>query len=517
MRGSLSSDTELDFLRRRLYRAEEELRFKSEALDHSLNGFDVLDTEGRFLYANQAFLDMWGYQNLEQLQATPIRQLYCDPETLEHLLKTLEQADQCVLRFEARRRDGSVFDAMMYARVSQNEQQRRVLTRSTIDVSQHTLAQRRHHEAERLEALGRLAGGVAHDFNNLLTVINGNSDLFLTDYAHRSEGADFIVEIAQAGRQAAALTAQLLAFSKQSPADSVCCDVNGTVIKMKSMFERVIGENIEIQLELEEQPCTILIGASQLEQVLMNLVINARDAMPCGGRLQIRTSQIELQGAEGAELPAGQYVRLEVSDTGHGLDPKLQTRIFEPFFTTKQAFGTGLGLATVYGIVQQAGGAIEVCSPSGKGTTFSIHFPRHHCQPTKRESPRPAFLPGNGQETILLVEDDKAVRQIAKRILTKLKYNVLEAADGQSALEVARQHKSVIDLLLTDVVMPGLGGVPLSQELRQSRPSLKVLFVSGYNTELLSKSGLEPGDFRLLSKPYNLRELSTSVRQALEE
>jgi PAS domain S-box-containing protein len=377
-------------------------------------------------------------------------------------------------------------------------------------------AEEQARQAQRLEAVGRLAGGVAHDFNNLLTIILGNVDLILEHDAPKEMYHTLLEDVRGAGKRAAALTRQLLAFSRREPAAPRRIDLNVLVADMESMLRRTIAEHIAFTTELRPVVGPVVADPAQIEQVVLNLVVNARDAMPKGGRLTIRTTEEQVSDAAlpaGAEGPAGRYVVLSVSDTGHGMDATTQARIFEPFFTTKEVGkGTGLGLATVYGIVKQAKGWVAVESSPGAGATFRVFLPRAagaadpapfavHAEP-----PSPTMT-----RTILLVEDDSALRDVTKRSLESAGYTVLACPDGRAALEASRRFTGTIDLLVTDLVMPMMTGRQLAVALMQERRKLRVLLMSGYSESILANlSGPLPNE-EILDKPFVPNDLTRKV------
>ena len=372
-------------------------------------------------------------------------------------------------------------------------------------------------QSQRLEAVGRLAGGVAHDFNNILTAIGGYTDLLLADMAPTDARRQDVEEILRAAQRAAALTQQLLAFSRRQVMQPKVLDLNALVADIEKMLRRLIGEDILFATVLHPRTGNVRADPGQLEQVIVNLAVNARDAMPEGGRLTIETRSVELDESYRTEHPTvspGPYVMLAVSDTGIGMDEETRTRIFEPFFTTKvRGKGTGLGLATVYGIVQQSGGHIWVYSEPGRGTTMRVYLPRVDAPADKLE--RPGDAPPQdlrGTETILLVEDEASVRAVTGQLLARNGYTVVEAADGPSALALDIPK---LDLLLTDVVMPGMSGRELANQLTARRPGLRVLYMSGYTDDAVVRHGmLEPG-LSYLEKPFRPDALLRKVRETL--
>ena len=372
-------------------------------------------------------------------------------------------------------------------------------------------------QAQKMEAVGRLAGGIAHDFNNLLTTILGTSDLLLEELPKEKQWREDVEEIRKAGDRAASLTRQLLAFSRKQVIEAATLDLNETVSSVTSMLRRMIGEDVELVTRLDPGLSMIRADPGQIEQVLMNLAVNSRDAMPRGGSLIIETTNVRLEGgAEGITgIPAGQYVMLAVSDNGIGMDADTRSHIFEPFFTTKeQGKGTGLGLATVYGIVRQSGGYVLVYSEPGAGATFKIYLP----VVTDAPDAKPALLasPQGGTETILVAEDEPAVRNLVRRVLESNGYSVLLASGGEEALAMSRRFEGTVHLLLTDVVMPGMSGPQLAERVSAERKDSRVLFMSGYtDTAIIHHGVLEPGIF-YLQKPFSPVGLAEKVREVLD-
>lgn len=374
-------------------------------------------------------------------------------------------------------------------------------------------------QSQKLEAVGKLAGGVAHDFNNLLTAINGYSDLTLKKLSPDDPVRENVREIRRAGERAAALTGQLLAFSRKQVLKPTIHNLNSVISEMEKMLRRVISENIEFHVILEPHLGNINGDPGQMEQVILNLVINARDAMPGGGRLTIETRNVELDKdyvSQHIEIVPGPFVKMTITDSGEGMDEKTRQRMFDPFFTTKEVGkGTGLGLSTVYGIIKQSGGDIMVYSEKGHGTTFKIYLPRVN----ETETPvRPQLDTGNyfGTETILLVEDEDVVRNLTKKILMDFGYTVLEAPLGNVAVSICQGHPGKIHLLLTDMVMPGMSGVELKDRALESQPDLKLLFMSGYTDDSLSIEGLLDSGSAFIEKPFTPDALARKVREVLE-
>jgi CheY-like chemotaxis protein len=371
-----------------------------------------------------------------------------------------------------------------------------------------------------MQAIGQLAGGVAHDFNNLLTVVKGHIELILNTMQLSDPLFPRLDQVQKAANRASSLTRQLLAFSRQQVLQPQILDLNGIVSGMIQMLSRIIGENIELVFRPGGILGRVKADAGQLEQTLLNLVVNARDAMPNGGQLTIETENVELDESYSqlhSIAKPGAYVMLAVSDTGCGMDASTQARIFEPFFTTKEpGKGTGLGLATVYGVVKQSDGYIWVYSEPGQGTTFKIYLPlaADVVETPKAQAATPA--PVRGSETILLVEDEESVRNLVADFLKTTGHTVLEACDGEEAIRLASAQTHKIDLLISDVVMPKLNGRELWNSLRKRLPTLKVLFISGYTDDSVVRHGVIDGDVAFLQKPFTMRSLAAKIREVLD-
>jgi PAS domain S-box-containing protein len=387
------------------------------------------------------------------------------------------------------------------------------------DVSQQRELEAQLRQAQKMEAVGRLAGGIAHDFNNLLTVIGASSDFLLqADSLTTYEIRDDVQEIRRATDRAAALTRQLLAFSRRQLVQPEVLELNTVVADMETMLRRLIGEDIRLETSFTAGDTTIRVDRGQVEQVIVNLVVNARDAMPDGGRLTIVTGTGGTNHPVNVPNDGAEYVALSVIDTGVGMDRDLQARIFEPFFTTKEmGQGTGLGLPTVYGIVKQAGGEIELQSAPGEGTEFRLFFPHAEPAPVTETQVIPITTEARGHETVLIVEDEEALRRLARRILESRGYTVLDAANGREAIDVMAKHASEVDLLLSDVVMPVMGGRELAERLLPVYPLLRVLFMSGYTEDMMLRHRIAELGIRVLEKPFTPDILANAVRSALDQ
>ncbi|MHC5539452.1 hybrid sensor histidine kinase/response regulator, partial [Singulisphaera rosea] len=388
------------------------------------------------------------------------------------------------------------------------------------DITERKSLEDQFRRAQKMEAFGQLAGGVAHDFNNLLTIINGYSELLLQRLPQDDPSRKLISEIYKAGERSAGLTRQLLMFSRQEVLATQVLDLNEVLADTDKMLRRLIGEDVRLTTTLESEPWAVRADLGQLEQVLLNLAVNARDAMPEGGRLTIETQNIELDAAyvrthEGAR--AGEHILLSVTDTGSGIPPDALANIFEPFFTTKEpGKGTGLGLATVYGIVKQSGGHIVVYSEVGIGTTFKVYLPRVEkaSEVSKAPSRKPPL--SHGTETILLAEDEAGVRTLTSYVLAQCGYKVLEANNGDEAVRVAAGYDGPINLLITDVVMPGAGGRAVAERMTEQYPGMRVLYMSGYTDDAVIRHGVLRVGVNFIQKPFTPFALASKVRAVLD-
>lgn len=507
-------------------RQAEESRLRSRALDAAADGIVLINREGRIEWANRGFTALTGYSPAEA-QGRSMRQL------LEHGTENAADYDQMCEALRAgrswhgqvasRRKDGMSYyiEQTVTPFLDEAGNTRRFIA-ITRDVTARLELEAQFRQAQKMEGIGRLAGGVAHDLNNLLTVINGTIELTLPEVATSEKIRSDLLEIRRATDRAAKLTRQMLAFSRQQVLRIEVLDLNEVVAAIMSMITRVIGEDVQVERQLAGDLRHIRADESQLEQVILNLAVNARDAMPGGGTITVQTANVELDQAFAAAhvtVTPGPHVLLRVSDTGVGMDAATMARVFEPFFTTKEpGKGTGLGLATVYGIVKQSGGTVWVESSVGRGATFSIYFPVVHAPIRERASgPSRLSTATRGSETVLVVEDEDAIRHVATRVLTMQGYRVLDAPSGPDALRVAEQFDGTINLLVTDMVMPGMSGPQLAHDLRAARPELRVLFTSGYSADAVAREfGLTDDEWRFISKPYGLTELARAVREAID-
>jgi PAS domain S-box-containing protein len=499
-----------------------EMNFRS-LVTNAPYGICRCDAAGQVLDANPALLTMLGYSSLKELASTHLGELYADTQHWFELADYLRSASPFNgLIAEWKKKNGTPTVVRVSGRTVSDSRNGRTFELFAEDVTERRALEQQLQQSQKMEAVGRLAGGIAHDFNNLLMVISGYSEFLLDrlgpDPALRSPAQ----EIASAAGRATSLTRQLLAFSRKQMLAPKILDLNGVVTENLKMLTRMIGEDIDLVMVPAAGLGPVRADAGQIEQVIMNLAVNARDAMPSGGKLTIETSNISLDEEYArfhAPLRPGNYVMLAISDTGAGMNSETQSHIFEPFFTTKGTKGTGLGLSTVYGIVKQSGGYIWVYSESGKGTTFKIYLPRVADAVESRAVvavPAESIAAEPGTETVLLVEDEANLRYLARQYLEKQGYRVLEAADGAVATQIAVAHEGIIHLLLTDVIMPGMNGRELAQRISEIRPNVKVLYMSGYTENVIGRNGTLDAGVRLLQKPFTLRDLKSKVREVLD-
>ncbi len=506
-------------------RAEAELR-ASETTYRSLvedSPFGIFRStpDGRLLAVNPALVSILGYDSeAELLQKNMAADVYVDPAQRARLLDEVLKLDSLTGDSLWRRKDAKTITVRHTARVVRDAEGRVEYFNVLVeDITERKLLEAQLRQAQKMEAVGRLAGGIAHDFNNLLTAILGSADLLLETLSSDAAEREDLDEIRKAAKRAADLTRQLLAFSRQQVLAPQVLDVNTLLTNLEKLLRRLIGEHIELRTSLAPKVGAVRADPGQLEQVIVNLAVNSRDAMPQGGQLTIETANAELDEAyAAAHFPAkpGSYVLLAVTDTGTGMDAATKSHIFEPFFTTKEkGKGTGLGLATVYGIVKQSDGYIWVYSEPGHGTSFKIYLPR------VADAPGPvrrAFEPSasaRGSEMVLAVEDDEMVRALIRRMLETRGYTVLLASHGDEALRLLERHPGRVDLLMTDVVMPGMSGRDLADRVAELRPGIKVLYLSGYTDDAIVRHGvLEPG-IAFLQKPFTADALARKVREVL--
>jgi PAS domain S-box-containing protein len=495
----------------------------SKAIQQAGESVIITDAQGAIVYVNPAFERITGYQRAEVLGRNPslLKSGEHRGDFYQELWATITAGQVWQGRFVNRRKDGSLYTADTTIAPVCDESNGIVNYISLQrDVTRELQLKEQYHQVQKMKALGQLTAGIAHDFNNLLNIINGYAELVQLRLSPDNTVQQPLENIRTAGRRAAELVNQLLAFSSKQATQPQDLDLNSVVAEMSQMLERIVGEHIEMETKLAPDLRLVEADPTQIEQVIVNLVVNARDAMPQGGHLIIETANVVLDGeyvADHLGMWPGNYVQMTVSDTGMGMSEVVKSRIFEPFFTTKEfGEGTGLGLSTVHGIVEQSEGHIWVYSEEGCGTTFKIYLPSaaeviSDCESSKAK----AVLP-SGRETILLVEDDLGVRELARSILQAQGYTVLPAQDGGEALQLSASHPEDIQLLLTDLMMPRMKGMDLAGELARTQPGMRVVFMSGYSDEVAVQNGvLKPGA-TLLQKPFGSTALACKVRDALD-
>ena len=482
----------------------------------------VSSPDGQVLGCNAAYARLFGYSCIEEAMEHNLGSLYAQPDGRETFLQPLRtQRRLDGFTEELRRKDGqSLYVRLSAIGVFDASGELTEIRGYIIDETDRRKVEGQLRQAQKMEAVGRLAGGVAHDFNNMLNVILGFAELARQRIPTSDPLHEEIVEIQRAGERVAGMTRQLLAFSRQQVLQPRVLNLNARITETVKMLSRLIGEDILLATMLEKDLGSVMADAGQIDQVILNLAVNARDAMPHGGRMVIETRNVEL-GEEYAKshspvLP-GKYVMLAVSDSGIGMDRDTQEHVFEPFFTTKEKNkGTGLGLATVYGIVQQSGGHIWVYSEPGQGATFKVYLPRVAGAPEVAVVTEKPLTAESGSETVLLVEDEDLVRRLSRHVLESKGYTVLDACDGATALQVAKEFGQPIHLLLTDVVMPGMNGRELAGKLASSHPETRVLYTSGYADGAIVHNGVLEAGVAFLPKPHSVDALAAKVREVLD-
>jgi two-component system, cell cycle sensor histidine kinase and response regulator CckA len=521
--GAVGRALTVKALRQERARAEKALQSSQEKFQKAFNASPdpmTISTwsEGTYIDCNESFLRVTGYQRDEVIGRLGGEARLWGEEERRALLKRLDEEgriDDLEHRFKTKSREVRV--GLLSAEIIEIEGQRSILA-VTKDITERLKVQEQLRLSQRMEAIGRLAGGVAHDFNNLLTVITGCSYQLLQEMDPNDPRRQEVEEIKKASDRASLLTKQLLAFGRRQVLAPKILDLNGVVSNAEKMLRRVIGEDVDLTTVLGAELGRVQVDPGQIEQVVLNLALNARDAMPQGGRLTLETANVCLdeEYARGhVPVRPGAYVLLAVGDTGCGIDDETQAHIFEPFFTTKeQGKGTGLGLATVYGIIKQSGGYIWVSSELGRGTTFKIYLPRVNRESEEKQA-QGSFSP-RGSETILLVEDAEPVRRLVQRALKMSGYRILEARHGDEALEICAQTREPVHLMVTDVVMPRMGGAELAERLRSRYPQLKVLYMSGYTDEAVVRHGVREHSVAFLQKPFTPDAVARKVREVLD-
>ena len=511
--------------------AEKELQKVSLIVQQSFEGIAVADLEGNLLFVNSAWIRMHGFETEEELIGKSL-----------NMFHNREQLENDVIPFNQKvmengfhsdevghiRKDGTSFPTLMNTTLIKDEHGKpsaiagiaKDITESKRFEEEKIRLEEQYHQAQKVESIGRLAGGVAHDLNNLLTPILGYSEMLIDDLGPDDKRRESVGEILKAGFRARDLVRQLLAFSRKQTLEYRPVDLNIALSGFEKLLRRTIREDIEIEIIPSPDIHTVMADIGQIEQVIMNLAVNAQDAMPKGGRLTIETATAdldELYAASHHGVKPGAYIMLAISDTGCGMDDETREHIFEPFFSTKGELGTGMGLATVYGIVKQQGGNIWVYSEPGKGSTFKIYLPVSGEEHVEEEPGESTSADLGGSETILLVEDEEQVRDLAHAILKQQGYTVLVAEDGPEALTVLAAHNDPVDLLLTDVVMPGMNGRFLFAKVSEQQPGIKVLYMSGYTDDTIAHHGVLHKGAAFIQKPFNVQALAAKVREVLDQ
>ncbi len=496
------------------------VRYRS-ILENAIFGIYVSSVDGRFLEVNPALVEMLGYESREELEAVNLRDLYTHPmerQTLVDEHRGARLIDH--VEVEWRKRDGTLIVVRLNGNTVYDAETGEPAFEVIVeDITEQRALEAQYRQTQRMEAIGRLAGGVAHDFNNLLTVMIGQTRLLMADLPADSYLRESANEVVEAGERASGLTRQLLAFSRKEVARPGLLDLNRVVGDLEKMLVRLIGEDVVLETSLGPELQAVHADSGQMEQVLMNLVVNARDAMPEGGRIRVETANVALDGEAAKShhgLDPGEYVCLRVTDSGVGMSPEIRVQVFEPFFTTKPTgVGTGLGLSTVYGIVTQSGGGIAVRSEVGLGSTFEVLLPARAGRARAASTDAAGGVRTGQGQTVLVVEDEAPVRSVVTRILNRVGYRVLAAESGEDALALAREHPGPIDLTITDMVMPGMRGTELARRMADARPDSQILFISGYtDTEQLRLwTDEDPSVF--LPKPFTPESLLDRVHERL--
>jgi PAS domain S-box-containing protein len=500
-----------------------EINFRS-LVTHAPYGVCRCDSAGILLDVNPALVAMLGYASGADLVGRNLANLYSDSQqwfSLADYLRLLEKFQG--LPADWLRNDRTIVSVRLSGRAFRDERNTIFFELFAEDITERRALEQQLRQAQKMEAVGRLAGGIAHDFNNLLMVISGYSEFLLERIGSDPEVKAHAQEIANAAGRATSLTRQLLAFSRKQMLAPKIVDLNSVVTENVKMLTRLIGEDIDLVMVPGTDIGAVKADPGQIEQVIMNLAVNARDAMPHGGKLIIETANVTLDANYArfhAPVKPGDYVMLAISDTGVGMDADTQAHIFEPFYTTKGLKGTGLGLSTVYGIVKQSEGYIWLYSEAGKGTSFKIYLPRFSATgealATQPALAAEADQPSPGHETILLVEDEENLRRLARQYLENQGYNMIDAPDGSIAIQISQAHKGPIHLLLTDVIMPGMNGRELANKVSPTRPEMRVLYMSGYTENHIGHNGTLDEGITLLQKPFTLPALQAKVREVLD-
>jgi PAS domain S-box-containing protein len=503
--------------------AQDKLRKEKEFSDAAIGSlpglFYMLDEQGKFVRWNKNVERVSGYSASELSNLDPFEFFIGeDRQAIIDAVKEVFEKGSSTVEVDLVAKDGSRKPYFFTGKAVILDG-KRCLVGMAISLDERRRLERQLRQSQKMEAVGRLAGGIAHDFNNILTIILSNTEFLLKDCRSPDTNHEELMEIRSAAERAASLTGQLLAFSRKQVLQARVLNLNDVVVNVEKMLRRLIGEDIELVTMLTSSLWSVEADPGQLEQIIMNLAVNARDAMPSGGRLSIQSGNVELDtdfAKTHYPIVPGRYVMLAVSDNGIGMDADTHSRIFEPFFTTKQrGQGTGLGLSTVYGIVKQSGGYIWAYSEPGQGTTFEIYLPRVEKTAERLKSATAAAPHVTGSEVVLLVEDERLVRALARRILEGGGYTVLEADGAREAIDISGHHQGGIDLLLTDVVMPEVNGPELAERLAGERPDMQVLYMSGYTDHAALRQGVWEADASLIQKPFSPDSLLRKVQEVL--
>jgi PAS domain S-box-containing protein len=504
-------------------RLNEDRRRLSAAIEQTAESIIITDTGGRIEYVNPGFEKTTGYTRAEAL-GRRLNMLYSghhDAAFYSNLWQTISSGKVWHGQFINRKKNGDLYNDDATITPGRDDSGAIVNYVSVQrDVTRELQLEAQYRQAQKMDAIGQLTGGIAHDFNNLLTAINGFADLARAALEPDDPKKEMMDKVLYSGQRAADLVRQLLAFSRKQVIEPKVLNLNTVVTDTDKMLRRILGEHIFIDTRLVPRLYPVKIDPAQIQQVILNMAVNARDAMPDGGRLTIETVNVSLAAndlAVYADLQPGDYVQLTMRDTGHGMTSAVLARVFEPFFTTKEVGkGTGLGLATVYGIVKQNGGDIVCHSEVGRGATFRVLLPVSREGVVTEAAGQSGQWPA-GEETILLVEDDPMVREFVLHTLRAQGYNIIVAANGPRALQMAQAYQEPIHLLLTDVVMPGMSGSEVAERLRAQKPGLKIIFTSGYTDETVIRHGVQESELTFLPKPFSPMELAKKVREILDQ
>jgi two-component system, cell cycle sensor histidine kinase and response regulator CckA len=504
-------------------RAEAERERLMAAIEQAGEVVLITDPEGTIQYVNPAFEAVTGYTREEAIGQNPriLKSGRQDKAFYRKLWETISSGRTWEGRIVNKRKDGTIYTETANISPVRNPAGRIVnFVAVKRDITEHLNMEEQFQQAQKMESVGRLAGGVAHDFNNMLGIILGYAEIALYEAGHGTPLHDNLMEIRRAAQRSADLTRQLLAFARKQTIDPKVLDLNGTIEGTLRMLRRLIGEDIDLAWLPGADLWPVKMDPAQLDQILANLCVNARDAIAGVGKVTIETENAlldEVYCAGHAGFAPGEYVMLAVSDNGCGMDEQSRKRLFEPFFTTKEiGKGTGLGLSTVYGIVRQNDGFINVYSEPGQGTSFKIYLPRHAAGIVETSAARPAELQQGHGETVLLVEDEPTMLNMGKGMLEKLGYTVLTADIPREAMHLAVEHTGTIDLLMTDVVMPEMNGRELAERLLQIKPGMKCLFMSGYTANVIAHHGVLDQGLHFIQKPFTIKELAAKVRKGLD-